>query len=177
MTDGPTMVNCFVLTATSLYAGSMRLLKHCPALVLAALAACAPPALYHKPGADPAQIESNLTTCEVAALGKVPRDIRTRFIPAQYSTRTYCNSYGRCFPRTYLVQPARTESYDANAALRSRVTQQCMAEAGYRPVSLPQCDPARVRLADLPAATRQPPLGPDSCALRLPSGKWRIVTP
>ena len=176
MTEGPTLVNCFVLTTASLYTVAMRLLKRAPVLALAALIACAPPALYYKPGASPVQIESNLTNGEVAALGKVPRDIRTRFIPAQYSTRTYCNSYGRCYPRTYLVQPARTESYDANAALRGRVTEQCIAEAGYRPVSLPQCDPAEVRLATLPADPAQPPLGPGSCALRLPSGKWRIVT-
>ncbi|SEM15966.1 hypothetical protein SAMN05443999_11438 [Roseovarius azorensis] len=177
MTDGPTLVNCFVLTATSFYTAAMQLLKHGPAVLLAALTACAPPALYYKPGASPAQVESNLTNCAVAALDRVPRDIRTRFIPAQYSTRTYCNSYGRCYPRTYLVQPARTESYDANAALRGRVTEQCMAEAGYRPVSLPQCDPAEVRLSALPADPAQPPLGPGSCALRLASGKWRIVTP
>lgn len=146
-------------------------------LSLAAFTACAPPPLFHKPGASPAELQRNLTACEVSALREVPRDLRTRFIPAQYSSFPQCNAFGHCFPRTRLIQPARTESYDANAPLRARVTEQCMAQAGYRPVSLPACDPERVRAASLPAGAAQPSLGPGSCALRLASGEWRIVTP
>jgi len=72
---------------------------------------------------------------------------------------------------------ARTESYDANEGLRARVTEQCMAQAGYRPVSLPQCDPDRVRAAQIAADAPQPRLDATSCTLRLPTGEWRIVTP
>ncbi|NCQ23465.1 MAG: hypothetical protein COW54_16830 [Rhodobacteraceae bacterium CG17_big_fil_post_rev_8_21_14_2_50_63_15] len=177
MTDGPTLVNCFVLTTPRRYIERMKPATRSLALACAVLAACAPPTLYHKPGASPALIQSTLTSCEVAALREVPRDIRTVFIPAQYSTLPFCNHFGACFPRTTMIQPARTESYDANAALRARVTDQCMAQAGFRPVSLRQCDPDQVRGADLPPDTAQPALGANSCALRLPSGQWRIVTP
>lgn len=177
MTDGPMAVNCFVLSEPWPYTAAMRPVIHPLVLVLAALVACAPPALYHKPGASPALVESTRTDCEVAALRAVPRDIRTRFIPAQYSYMPFCNHFGNCFHRTTMIQPPRTESFDANAALRARVVDQCMAEAGFRPVSLPHCDPDRVRSATLPPDTAQPPLGPNSCALRLPSGQWRIVTP
>jgi hypothetical protein len=156
---------------------AMRPVIHPLVIALAALVACAPPALYHKPGASPALVESTRTNCEVAALRSVPRDIRTRFIPAQYSYMPFCNHFGNCFHRTTMIQPPRTESFDANAALRARVVDQCMAEAGFRPVSLPQCDPDRVRSANLPPDTAQPALGANSCALRLPSGQWRIVTP
>lgn len=147
------------------------------ALTLAALAACAPPALYHRLGASPERVQGTLTYCEVAALRTVPRDLRTRFIPAQYSSFPFCNHFGNCFHRTTMIQPPRTETFDANDALRARVVDQCMAEAGFRPVALPQCDPTQVRRADLPPDGTQPALGPDSCALRLPSGQWRIVTP
>lgn len=155
----------------------MRPVIHPLALALAALVACAPPPLYHKPGASPALVESTRTNCEIAALRSVPRDIRTRFIPAQYSSIPFCNHFGTCFHRTTMIQPPRTESFDANESLRARVVDQCMAEAGFRPVSLRQCDPAQVRLAELPPDTAQPALGANSCALRLPSGQWRIVTP
>lgn len=177
MTDGPTVVNCFVLTERWPYILAMRPVIHPLVLALAVLVACAPPALYHKPGASPALVERTRTNCEVAALRAVPRDIRTRFIPAQYSYMPFCNHFGTCFHRTHMIQPPRTESYDANDGLRARVVDQCMAEAGFRPVSLPQCDPDRVRSANLPPDTAQPPLGANSCALRLPSGQWRIVTP
>ncbi|WP_454274391.1 hypothetical protein [Roseovarius sp. MBR-154] len=141
------------------------------------LFACAPPALYHKPGAVPAQIESNLTNCQVAALERVPRDIRTRYIPPQYAPYTYCDGRGYCYTRTRLVRADYTETYDANEGLRARVVEQCMAHAGYRPVALPQCDPDRVRAANVPAEAPQPSLDGTSCTVRLPSGAWRIVTP
>lgn len=146
-------------------------------LCLVALAACAPPALYYKPGAAPAQIETNLTSCQVSALNQVPRDIRTRYIPAQYAPYRYCNSHGRCYTRHRLISPARTESYDANEGLRARVTEQCMAQAGYRPVSLPKCDPDKVRASQVAADAPQPRLEGTSCTFRLPTGEWRIVTP
>lgn len=177
MTEGPDAVNCFVPGARPGYSATMTRIARLCLVCLVMLGACAPPALYHKPGAAPAQIEANLTTCLVSALNQVPRDIRTRYIPAQYAPYRYCNSRGRCYTRHRLISPARTESYDANEALRARVTEQCMAQAGYRPVSLPQCDPDRVRAAQIAADTPQPRLEATSCTLRLPTGEWRIVTP
>lgn len=176
MTEGSGAVNCFVPGARRGYDARMIRLVRSLALPLA-LIACAPPALYHKPGAVPAQIESNLTDCQVAALERVPRDIRTRYIPPQYAPYTYCDGHGYCYTRTRLVRAGYTESYDANEGLRARVIEQCMAQAGYRPVALPQCDPDRVRAAEVAAEAPQPRLDGTSCTVRLPSGAWRIVTP
>jgi len=176
MTEGSEAVNCFVLGERGGYDARMiRLVR--PLALFLALLACAPPALYHKPGAAPDQIEANLTGCQVDALERVPRDIRTRYIPPQYAPYTYCHHQGHCYTRSRLLHPGYTESYDANAGLRARVVEQCMAQAGYRPVALPQCDPDRVRAADIAAEAPQPRLDGTSCAVRLPSGEWRIVTP
>lgn len=143
-------------------------------LCLAALTACAPPPLYHKPGAGPAQVEALRTHCEVAALRDVPRDIRTNYVPPRYIPRFYYGPHGHFHSGFVLTSPGRVESYDANADLRARVVDQCMAEAGFRPVRLPAC------ASDLPApppGTALPPLGPTSCARRLPGGGWQVVTP
>ena len=145
-----------------------------PLVCLAALAACAPPPLYYKAGAAPGQVTALRTSCEVAALREVPRDIRTTYIPPRYMPHYYLGPYGHYHRGFVLIEPGRTESYDANAELRARVVDQCMAEAGFRPVRLPACAP------DTPAPdpdSAQPPLGPTSCARRLPGGGWQVVTP
>ena len=143
--------------------------------VVALLGACAPPTIYHKTGAAPAQVEAARTRCEVAALRAVPRDIRTHYVPASYLPSRRCTAHGPCFTHYMLVSPARYESYDANAALRARAADQCMVEAGFAPVRLPACDPDTV--AAPPADAAQPPLAETSCALRTGAGGWRIVTP
>ena len=172
MTDGPEAVNRFVPVRPACY---HRPMKPLPALIcLALMAACAPPPLYHKAGADPALAEARRTQCEVAALREVPRDIRTTYVPPRYMPAPFFDAHGHRWHGFVLLEPGRTESYDANAALRARVVDQCMAEAGFRPVRLPACPP------DIPApapGAAQPPLGPASCARRMPEGGWQIVTP
>ncbi|MBC7165015.1 MAG: hypothetical protein H5U15_08475 [Roseovarius sp.] len=149
------------------------MLRHLPLACLAALAACAPPPLYHKAGAEPAQVEALRTRCEVDALREVPPDIRTIHVPPRYAPHFY-GGYGHFHRGFIMIEPGRTESYDANADLRARVVDLCMAEAGFRPVRLPACAP------DVPTpepGSAQPPLGPTSCARRLPGGGWQVVTP
>ena len=143
--------------------------------VIALLGACAPPTIYHKTGTAPAQVEAARTRCDVAALRAVPRDIRTRYIPATYLPSRRCTAHGRCFTHYLRVSPARHERYDANAALRARAADQCMIEAGFAPVRLPACDPATI--AAPPEGAPQPGLGETSCARRTGPGEWRIVTP
>ncbi|MBE0454229.1 hypothetical protein [Roseovarius autotrophicus] len=145
-----------------------------PVLLLAGLVACAPPPLYHKAGADPAQLEALRTRCEVAALRDVPRDIRTTYVPPRYVPRAYYGLHGRHHGGVVLIEPGRTESYDANADLRARVVDQCVAEAGFRPVRLPACaDGTPAPEVGSPI----PPLERTSCARRMPGGGWQIVTP
>lgn len=142
-----------------------------------ALVACASPVLYHRPGADPVQVEAERTRCEVAALREVPRDIRTRYHPPQYAPSVRCSPRGYCLQHYGLIAPGRAESYDANAGLRAGVVDQCMMQAGFRPVTLPRCAPGTEAADAADGAAAQSDLAPDSCALRLPSGQWRIATP
>ena len=118
MTDGPEAVNRFVPVRPACY---HRPMKPLPALIcLALMAACAPPPLYHKAGADPALAEARRTQCEVAALREVPRDIRTTYVPPRYMPAPFFDAHGHRWHGFVLLEPGRTESYDANAALRDR---------------------------------------------------------
>ena len=177
MTEGSGRVNSFVPASDCAIIANMPSLHNLtlPALVL--LAACAPLNIYYKEGADVAQSEANLTQCQVSALAEVPRDIRTRYIPAQYMPYSTCTAGGYCYRRYRMISPPRSESYDANANLRDKLVRQCMAMAGYRPVSLPRCDAETVRTTVLAATKTLPALTPESCAIRLESGNWQIVTP
>ncbi|MDT8326889.1 MAG: hypothetical protein RQ750_05800 [Roseovarius sp.] len=148
-----------------------------PLVALVLLAACAPLDIYYKEGADVAQSEINLTQCQVSALKEVPRDIRTRYIPARYAPYTHCNAGGYCRTHYRMISPPRSETYDANASLRDKRVGQCMAMAGYRPVSLPQCDPETTQQTTLRATKTLPPLSQKTCVIRLKSGNWQIVTP
>lgn len=155
-------------------------MSNCRSLTLCALVllgACTPLDIYYKEGADVAQSEANLTQCQVSALAEVPRDIRTRYIPAQYAPYSACTAGGHCYRRYRMIRPPRTTSYDANADLRDNLVRQCMAMAGYRPISLPQCDAVTARKTPLAATRTLPALTSKSCAIRLKSGNWQIVTP
>lgn len=171
MTRAAKPVNRFVPSARTCYFARMKRIALC--VVLAFVGACAPPPLYHKAGADSAQRDAIETDCRIAALERVPRDMRTRYVAPRYMPGPACDVFGRCRHGFVLIEPARTETHDANAALRERAVAQCMAEAGFRQVRLPACAPG-VKAA--PGAT-QPSLGLTSCARRLPDGGWQVVTP
>lgn len=171
MTEAAKPVNRFVPSARACYCARMKRTVLC--LGLAFVGACAPPPLFHKAGADPAQRDAVETDCRIAALERVPRDIRTSYVPPRYMPGPVCDVFGRCGRGFVLLEPGRTETHDANAALRERAVAQCMAEAGFRPVRLPACGPE----ISAPAGAPQPPLGPTSCARRLSDGGWQVVTP
>jgi len=143
----------------------------------AILVACAPLKVYYKEGEQVARMDSDLIDCKVSALSKVPKDIRTRYIPPTYSPYQYCNAYGNCYWRQRITSPGRYVNYDANKGLRDTVTNQCMAKRGYALVDIPACDPSITQSVPLHATRVMPPLGPKSCAIRLKSGRWQIVTP
>jgi hypothetical protein len=143
-------------------------------LILVVAGACAPPPLYHKAGADPVRRDAVETDCRIAALQRVPRDMRTRVLAPRDMPGPACDLFGRCRHGFVRFEPARIESYDANEALRERAVAQCMAEAGFRPVRLPACGP-EIRAPEPGSA--QPPIGPTSCARRLPDGGWQVITP
>ncbi|SLN12714.1 hypothetical protein PEL8287_00440 [Roseovarius litorisediminis] len=143
----------------------------------ALIVACAPLKIYYKEGVQVARMETDQTDCEISALEKVPKDIRTRYIPPTYTPYQYCDRYGRCYWRQRLVSPGRHVSYDSNGPLRDKVTAQCMAQKGYQLVELPACGSAVTQSVPVHATQVLPRLGPKSCAIRLKSGRWQIVTP
>lgn len=141
------------------------------------LSSCAPLQIYYKQGESVARMERDQTTCEVSAAKQVPPDIRRRYIPPTYSHHKYCSGYGHCYWRKRLISPGRYEEYDASRSLRTKVTHQCMAGKGYAFTNIKRCDSATVQASVLRATQVLPPLTEESCAVRLKSGRWKIVTP
>lgn len=178
MTDGAFAVNCFVGTRGGVYAGCMTRLRALAMLFgLPFLAACFPLSLYYQEGTPVARIDADQTNCEIDALQKVPVDLRRRFISPIYDYKTICNAAGACSTYRVLISPGRWESYDANEALRAKVARQCMHAKGYERVQLPACSPAVIEATTITATRVQPPITNKSCAIRLKSGRYQIVTP
>lgn len=141
------------------------------------LAGCAPLNLYYREGVPVQRLNSDLGSCTQKALRDVPVDQDTRYIPGQEIPQTLCNASGFCQTVWVQVSPDRIETYDANEGRREQYETACMAQAGYQPVSLPPCNDAVVRATRLSATKVLPPLASNSCAIRLKTGKYQIVTP
>lgn len=149
-----------------------------PALGFAAvvLAACGPLGLYYKAGAPVAEMNRAMTDCEVEALGKVPVDRRIERDPIRIVPRKVCDSAGNC--RVFYDRVGgEVRTWDANAGLRSRVLNQCMADKGYSYVDLPACPQGVRNAAPAGVTTVLPRLSPNSCAIRNNDGTFQIVTP
>ena len=141
------------------------------------LGACAPLNTYYKPGASVTATERQTLACEVDALAKAPRALRTvrgpsRFVPA----RQICDNSGKCRSFPAYFEPGPVYTVDANQELRDRVERQCMADAGFAPVSIPACPSSVAQAAPTAATTTLPPLTPKSCAIRNSDGSFQIVT-
>jgi hypothetical protein len=177
MTDGAFLVNRFVGPVRMRYHRIMkrwRLLLS--ALCVPLLAGCFPLTLYYQEGAEVARIDRDLMQCRVEALAKVPVDRRSRYIPPLYDHRTVCNAAGACSTYRIMISPARWETYDANEGFRAEVAQQCMLNKGYARVRLPACSQSVIEATTITATQVQPPLTAGSCAIRLKSGRYQIVT-
>ena len=178
MTEGICRVNCFVrLPKPRYHRGMTRSCLLLFTLALSVLSACAPPPLWYRSGISPTRLSQDLTACRVAALKTVPTEIRSRYIPAEYISQPVCTPSGHCYWRRVLVRPAQYERYDVNAPLREDVVQACMADKGYTQVRLPACQSEGGQKITVNTAAPLPPLTDQSCAVRLKSGEWRIVTP
>jgi hypothetical protein len=151
-----------------------------PVLLLAGLslllAACGPLGLYHKAGEPVARMNDTLTTCEVEALRNVPVDQRIERDPVRIVPRRVCDGQGNCTV-FYDRVGGEVRTWDANAGLRSRVVNQCMARQGFSYVELPACSQGVARAAPPGATTILPRLAPNSCAIRNSDGSFQIVTP
>ena len=145
---------------------------------LAALAGCSPFAIYYREGAEVSRMQTDQTNCQVAALKDVPESRQIRRTPPRYIPGPrYCDSRGRCSYGPGYYIPGDVYTYDANAALRNQVTQQCMAQKGYARVELPRCS-GSVAQSVQPGITRVlPPLSQSSCVVKNRGGSWQIVSP
>ena len=138
---------------------------------------CTPLSLYYKEGTPVQRLNSDQANCKIEALKAVPVDQRTRIIPGTESPKTICDAAGNCHTIWVQVTPDRIETYDANEDLRDDYATQCMGRKGYQPVRLPLCDDAVVQSTRLAPTTVLPALSANSCAIRLKTGQYQIVTP
>ena len=140
-------------------------------------AACAPLAIYYRPGVSVTRMQSDRTDCQVRALRDAPVASRIRQRPPVFVPgRQICNGANCTFVPGHWL-PGEIYTVDVNADLRGRVESQCMAQKGYRPVEVPLCK-AAIKSAVAPGQTRiLPPLKQNACAIRHGDGSWQIVNP
>lgn len=144
--------------------------------VLAALCGCFPVSTYYREGALVSALERDETACEVQALRDAPVANQVRQGPPRYIPGArICDAAGACVTRPGRYVPGPVYSVDVNADLRRRVAQQCMADRGYVPVTLPACPPGIAQAAPAGATTRLPKLRPEACAIRNSDGSFQIV--
>ena len=116
------------------------------------LAGCAPLDTYYKPGATVAN--------------------PPQFVPPHQR----CNSLGQCHVTPGYFVPGPIYEIDPNAQLRRRVVGQCMADAGFAPVSIPACPSNVAKAAPRLSTITLPALNANSCAIRNRDGSFQIVT-
>ncbi|SFP60293.1 hypothetical protein [Tranquillimonas alkanivorans] len=136
------------------------------------LGGCAAYDGYYREGAPVAQLDADLLECRVSAVQRVPPNTQIRTTPiSRTPVVTRCNDDGTCVTTGGEVTGGNTYSYDANAGLRTRVLNQCMAARGYRRVELPYC------AGDAPplVPARLPALTPATCAVRTAGGGVAFV--
>ena len=142
-----------------------------------ALAACGPLSIYHRPGVSVARMQNDRTNCEVRALKDAPIANQIRQRPPIYFPGTrYCNA-GGCYVTPGYWASGGVYTVDVNADLRGRVQDQCMAQKGYRPVSVPRCSSAVANAVPAQPTRTLPTLTESACAIRYDDGSWQIVNP
>jgi hypothetical protein len=145
-------------------------------LLTLALPACAPLTLYYKAGTPVATVERDTTACQVQALRDAPVANQVRRTPPTYvPPRRTCDSAGNCTTTAGYYLPGEVYTVDVNSALRKKVENQCMADRGYSPASIPACPQGVKQAAPLAATATLPRLTPKSCAIRNRDGSFQIV--
>ncbi|MEM9125305.1 MAG: hypothetical protein AAGB28_05960 [Pseudomonadota bacterium] len=152
----------------------MRLQPVSAMTVALALSACAAPLdTYYRAGGEVSRLQADLLTCEVNALEDVP----VAFAIRQWPVAGYVGSY-HCGAGPFCVGGSwggEIYSVDVNKDLRTRVTNQCMSEKGYAPISIPRCSDAVALNAPAGQTTVLPELTVSSCVIRNEDGTFQIV--
>ncbi len=150
-----------------------------PTLIcLLILSACGPLSLYYREGESVSRMQNETTNCQVQALKDAPVANQVRQSPPVYwPGRTYCDGRGRCYRNPGWWEPGRVYTVDVNQGLRNKVEAQCMAQKGYRPVSLPPCKQGVKSRVPPIRTTTLPPLSSASCFVKFDDGSFQIITP
>ncbi|MFK7938183.1 MAG: hypothetical protein AB8B82_02300 [Roseovarius sp.] len=146
-------------------------------ILIGLLAGCTPLSLFYKEGTPVQRLNADLSQCKLRGLREIPVDQDTRFIPGTETPNTICDANGLCQTVWVQITPDKIETYDANEGAREDFVEACMGAQGYQPVRLPACNDAVVRATRLSATKVLPPLSSNSCAIRLKTGQYQIVTP
>jgi hypothetical protein len=141
------------------------------------IAGCTPLSLFYKEGTPVQRLNSDLAECKLKGLRDIPVDQDIRYIPGNELPQTFCDANGLCQTVWVQISPDRIETYDANDSLRDDYVEACMGAQGYQPIRLPACNDAVIRATRLSATKVLPPLSSNSCAIRLKTGQYQIVTP
>lgn len=145
---------------------------------LMALSACGPLSLYYQEGESVSRMQTETTQCQVQALKDAPVANQVRQGPPTYwPGRTYCDGRGSCYRSPGWWEPGQIYTVDVNKNLRNKVEAQCMAQKGYRPVSLPPCKRAVKSGVPVQRTTTLPPLTTQSCFVKFDDGSFQIISP
>ncbi len=94
-------------------------------------------------GATSSQANSAGTDCEIEAANRVPQSVQAYTTPIYRTpSNVQCNTIGTyvsCQEYGGQVYGGQTKTYDANAELRFKAVQQCLARKGFGMVSIPVC--------------------------------------
>lgn len=142
------------------------------------LASCGPLSTYYREGESVSRMETETTECRVQALRDAPVSNQIRQGPPTYwPGRRYCDNRGRCYRSGGWWEPGRIYTVDVNKGLRDTVEAQCMAQRGYRPISLPPCRQSVKSQVPAARTTELPPLSTESCFVKFDDGSFQIITP
>ena len=119
------------------------------ATVVGGCVATGPVNVAWREGATGPQASFAQTDCQIEAANRVPESVRTYTTPV-YSTpsNVQCTTIGNfvnCQEYGGQVYGGQTQAYDANADLRMRATEQCLAKKGFSVVQFPACTPEQVK--------------------------------
>ncbi len=148
-------------------------------LPVMALSACdSPLSLYYREGESVSRLQTETTQCQLQAVQDVPVATQVRQSPPTYwPGRTYCDGRGHCYRSAGWWQPGQVYTVDVNQGLRDEVEALCMAQKGFRPVSLPPCKQSVRSSASNVPTTTLPPLTTQSCYVKLDNGAFQILNP
>ena len=124
------------------------------ALSLLAVAGCQTTTVQYayKPNTSVTQKDRDSLECEVYATRLINPNVQTGTTPTFTTpTQTNCYTIGnsvQCYTTGGQTTGGQAYSYDANAALRQDVVQQCMADRGYTFSAIPIC-PERIVTAEI----------------------------